>query len=280
MPRTRTETAEFVIASLKTLGIKPHPESRLMRMLRVLRAATETIRPDHPDFETALEADRDMQLLEYVFEQDHAKSGHAGFACLLHKLTDDSVLPQDDREQSNGRNTQFELFVAAICQAAGFIPVDYREPDITCAVQGGHIGIAAKRIKSENQVKKRIPEAAKQIQRSGQSGVIALDTSVGLNPNNERITTVIPDEEFGSLYQEALIRFLRRYDERIREWVRGRGVLGIVVHDHQLRIQTDGNWSLSSMNMRFCTAEDEAGRQLFKLFEFPYVNALPNTHHL
>lgn len=83
MPRTRSETAEFVIASLNALGIEPHPQSRLMRMRRVLLDAAGFIPPDNPDFETALEADRDMQLLEYVFEQDHAKSRHAGFKRLL-----------------------------------------------------------------------------------------------------------------------------------------------------------------------------------------------------
>ncbi len=221
-----------------------------------------------------------MQLLEYVFEQDHAKSGHPGLKRLLRKLTDDSVLPQDDREQSRGRDTQFELFVAAICQAAGFFPVDYQEPDVTCTVESVQIGVAAKRIKSETQVQKRIPKAAKQIQTSGLSGVIALDTSVGLNPNNERITKPIPDEEFVPLYQEAINRFLCRYAKRIKGWVHGRGVIGIVVHDHQVRFETDASWSLCSMTMRFDTAEGEAGKRLFNSFVFPYVDALPNMQHL
>ncbi len=140
MPRTRTEIAEFVIASLNSLGIEAHPNSRLMWMRRVLIEAAGIIPPDHTNFEAALEADRDMQLLEYVFEQNHAKLGHPGLIRLLHKLIDDSVLPQDDREQSRGRDTQFELFVAAICQVAGFVPVDYQEPDVTSTVQGIRIG--------------------------------------------------------------------------------------------------------------------------------------------
>lgn len=280
MPRTRIESAEFVIGSLKALGIEPHPASRLMQMRRVLIEAAGIILPNHPEFETALESERDMQLLEYVFEQDHAKSGHADFVGRLHKLADDSVLPQDDREQSVGRNTQFELFVAAVCQAAGFIPVDYQEPDVTCTVQRARVGIAAKRIKSEGQIKKRVPEAAKQIGASGLAGVIALDTSVGLNPNNIRITAPIPDAKFVALHREALHGFLRRYDERIRKWVRGRGVIGLIIHDHQVRFKADASWWLSSMTTRFCVAEDEAGKRLFSLFELPYVNALPNMQHL
>jgi hypothetical protein len=278
--RTRAETAGFVVESLSALGLKPNPGSRLMRMLRVLEDTSGTILPDHPDFETALEADRDMQLLQYVFEQDHAKSRHVGLVRLLRKLVDDSVLPQDDREISRGRDTQFELFVAAICQAAGFIPVDYLEPDVTCNVQGVQIGIAAKRIKSEVQVKKRIKKAAEQIQASGHVGIIALDTSLGLNPNNNRITRPIPDEVFVPLYREAINQFLHRYNEQIRGWVRGRGVLGIIVHDHQVRFTIDTTWWLCSMTMRFCTAENEAAMRLFNSFELPYIDALPKMQHL
>ncbi len=281
MPRTRSETAEFVIASLKALGIDPHPQSRLMRMRSVLLEAAGIIPSDHPDFEVALEADRDMQLLQYVFEQDHARSAHVGFQRLLRKLTDDTVLPQENREQSTGRDTQFELFVGAICQAAGFNPVEYPDPpDVTCCVEGTLIGVEAKRIKSETQTKKRIPKAAKQIEQSSLSGIIALDTSVALNPNNDRVTTPIPDEQFAPLYHEAINRFLRHYDKRIREWTSGRRLIGIVVHDHQVRFETDASWSLCSMTARFCTAEDDAGKRLFNSFVFPYVNALPNMEHI
>jgi hypothetical protein len=279
MRRTRIENAEFVIAALNGFDLKPHPESRLMHMLRVLKDV-QNIPPEHPDFEMALEAERDLQLLGYVFEQDHAKSRHPGLVRALHRLADDSVLPQNDRERSSGRDTQFELFVAAICQAAGFLPVDYREPDVTCTVQGIQMAIAAKRIKSESQVKKRIPKAMIQIQESGLSGVIALDTSVALNPRNELITTPIPDEIFAPLYREALHLFLRRYDERIRGWVRDRAVIGIIVHDHQVRFLPDGSPSLCSMTIRFCTAQDEAAKRLFRCFELPYVDALPNMQHL
>ena len=280
MQRTRAENASFVVAAVRELGIEPHPQSRLMQMHRVLTKATEIIQPDDPDFDTALEAERDMQLLGFVFDQPKVRDDHSDFQFLVKRMLNDSVLPQDNRTRSEGRDTQFELFVAAICQAAGFSPVNYQEPDVTCTVQGVQIGVAAKRVKSEAQVKKRIPKAAKQIQTSGLLGVIALDTSVALNPNNERITKPIPDEQFVHLYREAITRFLRRYDERIRVWVRNRGVLGIIVHDHQVRLETDADWSLSSMTMRFCTAEAEEARRLFELFVVPYVEALPNMQHV
>lgn len=278
MHRTRRDTAEFVIASLNALGINPHAESRLMRMRRVLMEAAGTIPPDHADFEVAIEAERDMQLLQYVFEQEHARSAHAGFQRLLRRLTDDAVLPQDNRNQSTGRDTQFELFVGAICQAAGFLPVEYPDPpDVACFVEDTAMGVEAKRIKSTTQVKKRIAKAAKQIKQSCMPGVIALDTSVALNPNNDRITAPMSDEHFSPLYHEAIRRFC---DEHLRQWISGGPVIGIVVHDHQVRFDTDGSWSLCSMTARFCTAQDGAGKRLFHSFVSPYVDALPNMVHI
>jgi hypothetical protein len=147
-------------------------------------------------------------------------------------------------------------------------------------VKGVRPGIAAKRIKSEVQTKKRIPKAAKQIQISSMPGIITLDRSVALNPSNERITIPIPDKEFAHLHREAINHFLRHYNERIREWVRGRGVIGIIVHDHQVRFKTDASWWLSSMTTRFCSTEDSEGKEHFGIFELPYVNALPNMQHL
>lgn len=280
MARTRRENAEFVIASLNDLGIEPHPSSRLMQMRSALDAAG-VIAPDHADFDTALEAERDMQLIAFGLEQDHAKSGHAGFKQLLCKLSDDSVLPQEDRQQSSGRDTQFELFIGAICQAAGFTPVEYPDPpDVTCHVNGAAIGVEAKRIKSEGQVNKRIRKAAKQIHGSGIPGVIALDTCVALNPGNTRITTPVPDEVFARNHCKAINLFLRRHIKRIRSWVSGKGVIGIIVHDHQVRSEIDASWSLSSMTMNLPLADAEYSKRLFNTFVTSYVAAQPNMQHL
>jgi len=54
-----------------------------MQMHRVLTRAKGIIPRDHPDFETALEAERDLQVLAFVFEQtvtlgsDSGRSGSA-----------------------------------------------------------------------------------------------------------------------------------------------------------------------------------------------------------
>lgn len=85
-----------------------------------------------------------------------------------------NVLSADDGPDSAGRDAQYELFLASAFRAAGF-EVALDEPDVTFQMDGQTFGIAAKRIKSDKAVEKRVREASKQIYRSGHPGIIALD---------------------------------------------------------------------------------------------------------
>ncbi len=176
--RTRSENAEFVIESIKALGFTLNSRSRLMRMHRVLTEADGIIPPDDPEYETALEAERDFQVLGFVFEQAAAHPTDAEFQRLVRNTIKDSLLPHKDRGQSKGRDAQFELFVAAICQNAGLLPVARDEPDVTCHIDGVKFGIAAKRIKSLSNLEKHVRKAAEQIEKARFPGIIALDTAL------------------------------------------------------------------------------------------------------
>lgn len=293
MRRTRAETASFVIASVKALGLHPHPQSRLMRMHRVLTEGDRIIRPDHPDFETALEAgrdlqvltdfdtaleaERDLQVLAFVFDTAAAQQNDIEFKRLVKHALKDSVLPQRDRTQSRGRDAQFELFVGAICQSAGLLPVAREEPDVTCTIDGVKFGIAAKRLKNVGNLEKRVRKSATQIENAGFRGIIALDTCVARNRNNKRITTAIPDERFGLLYKRALRRFVDDYGPGIQDWVRGKGVRGIVIHDQQVRFEANGEWSLAGMTFWVPTArENQRRNREASQFWRHYQNGLPN----
>ena len=281
MGRTRAENASFVIAAVRVMGIEPHPQSRLMQMHRVLTEATRTIQSGDSGFDTALEAERDMTLLSFVFDQSNAHGDDLHFQSLIKHMLNDSVLPQDNRGQSKGRDTQFELYVAAVCQSAGLVPVDYEEPDVTCTVDGVKFGIAAKRVKNVANLNKRVKKAAQQIETAQLPGIVALDTCLALNPDNERIATPIPDHEFGPLYSQALTRFLDDYHRKIYDWVDGKGVRGVVFHDHQVRLQPDTQWGLAGMTFWLSTAHnDEQANREFSSFKDSYVRGLPNLEIL
>jgi len=279
--RTRAENAEFVIASVKAIRLEPNLQSRFMQEHRVLTATDGTIAPDDPEFETALEAERDMQVLGFVFDQAAAHPKDMEFHRLVRIALKDSVLPQDDRTQSKGRDAQFELFAAAVCQSSGMLPVAREEPDVTCVVGGIKFGIAAKRVKNVARLEEHVRKAADQIRRARLPGIIALDTCLALNPDNQRITTPIPDEQFGHLYKQALQHFTHAYHDRIQEWVRGNGVRGLVIHDHQVRFQPNGEWLLDSMTWFVCTArENQRRNREFAMFKKQYGKGLPNLQRL
>ena len=154
--RSRAEQALFVVDTIRALGIEPHPQSRLMQMYRVLTDATHIIQPNDPRFETALEAERDMQVLGFIFDHTNARRGLGDLRTRVRRLLDDSVFPQDNLGRSTGRDVQFELFIAAVCQSVGLTPVNYVEPDVTCTVDGFLMGIAAKRLKNLSNLEKRV----------------------------------------------------------------------------------------------------------------------------
>jgi hypothetical protein len=152
-----------------------------------LLSRSSLIAPSDPEFELALEAERDMQLLGFVFEQPNPCSALPTFISLVRRMLEDSGLPQDSGAETPGRDAQFELFVAAVCQSAGLEPVGYEEPDVICSLDGVRYAIAAKRVKSLGSLDKRVKKAAEQIQRASLPGIIAVETCVLLNRNNERI---------------------------------------------------------------------------------------------
>jgi hypothetical protein len=245
-----------------------------MQMHRTLTDESRPlIRPADPDYETAIEAERDLQVLAFVFDVAAAHPTDQKFRDLIKSALGDSVLPQNNRKQSKGRDFQFELFVAAICENAGLLPVEREEPDVTCVVQGVKWGLAAKRIKGAGNLQKRISKGANQIERVGLPGIVVLETSLLFNPNNTRITRPMSDDNFGELHHQGLCRCIQRYADRINEWVRNEGVCGLIFHDQQVRIDLDGNWFLEGMNLRFPLTHH---KREFHSFADGYFAGLPN----
>lgn len=276
MNRTRAENAAFVIENIRALGLKLNASSRLMRQCKLL-SRPSPISPSDPQFELALEAERDMQLLGFVFDQPHLDKSSPTFKALVRRTLGDPALPQESGGETPGRDAQFELFVGALCHSAGLLPVSYEEPDVVCTLEGQRWAIAAKRVKSLASLEQRVKEAAKQIRRAGLPGVIAIDTCVPLNPDNQRIIEPISDERFGELYSRAFRHFMDEHASRINGWVEGKGVLGVVFHDQQVRMAADREWELSGLTTSLATfSEDGLANSDFSAFWLRYKLGLPN----
>ena len=99
----------------------------------------------------------------------------------MKSFTNDPAIPRKESKHTPGKDKQFELYLAARFKKANISAVR-EEPDLFCNIDGYEFTVAAKRIKSRNQLFKRIKEAGKQIIKARKPGIIAIDNR-GLDRN-------------------------------------------------------------------------------------------------
>lgn len=276
--RTRGENATYIIDQVQELGLNPDPSSRLMQMHRVLNSGY--IRFDDPRFSTALEAVRDLQQLGFVFVQLRSRRDHQ-FTCLVKRALKDSVLPQDNQQQSAGRDSQFHLYLAAVCQNAGLQPVEFEEPDVSCVIDGEKFVIAAKRIKNLDRLHHRIRDGADQISRSERPGIIAIEVSLAQNRENLPIVSRLQSQIYVTHATLRATQLLDRYSERIYRWVNDQGVLAVLLFDFRVRLRSDNQWGLDGMSTWFETTQgDPQAKREYDLFYNHFLTGVPNLTNL
>ena len=271
---TRTEAAAYVIAQFQTLGLEP--PRRLIEMHRVLSRGDIPFKD--PDFSIALESLRDLHQLLFIFEQLHIHRNNPRFRNVAEHLLNDSALPQHDKD-SPGRDHQFELYLAAICQNAGLVPVDYEEPDVTCFVDGTKVGIAAKRLKSGDplQLQKHVLKGADQLKRYGLPGIVALDLSLSRNQSNQPIISPIQSQMYLMIADAKNRHFLEQHGDDIRRWVAGTEVRAVLVIESTLRLRPNRQWWHNGMlSWVPTTSDDEQPDALFEAFYDGFLKGVPN----
>jgi len=271
---TRTEAAAYVIAQFQALGLEP--PSRLVEMHRVLSRGNVPF--EDTDFFTALESLRDLHQLLFIFGQLRIHSENPRFRNVAKHLLNDSALPQYDKD-SPGRDKQFELYLAAICQNAGLVPVDYEEPDVTCFVDGTKFGIAAKRLKSGkiSQLKKQVRKGADQLTGQGLPGIVALDLSLSRNQKNVPMVSPIQSQMYLMIADAKNRQFHEKHGDDIRRWVAGTGVRAVLVIESTLRLRPDQQWWHDGMlSWVPTTPEDEQADPLFEAFHDGFLKGVPN----
>lgn len=105
------------------------------------------------------------------------------------------ILRTDEKRHIRARDTQFELAVAAFLRRKG-CEIEFAEPDIVATAHGVTFAIAAKRPRSRRNLDNVIRDAGNQLLRGGVNGLVAVDTSVIVNPDdNHFITHKLSDDE-------------------------------------------------------------------------------------
>lgn len=283
MSRSLAEKVKFVVDSIVSLGLNVRPGSRLDLMKRALLNPDGTgryIKPEDKDFEVTCEAIRDITQLEFFFDRVNLSSESQDLRPKVQQLISDAVLPQDSTAQSPGRDVQAELFVFAACRKTGLNP-SFKEPDIVCSLDHQKVTVAVKRIKNLKQLVKRIREGADQITKAGGCGVIVVDVVIALNPNNYRVIAKIPDVVFGLKWMCLLKKVVNSYHAKIQEVIKGKGVLGVILHDHLVRMDSNSHWGLETMTYRIPAAEiDISLSSCLDAFSERYKDAFPNLTRL
>lgn len=286
MPEARTEPMEYrtlaqaaadVIDHVHALGLEPDATSRLVTMRRTLERGY--IPFEDPEFPIALEAMRDIQDLMFVFGELRAHLGDRNFVRVVKHLVNDSVLPQHDRENSPGRDAQFELYLAAVCQRAGMSPVSYEEPDIRCTVEGTTFAIAAKRVKtgSPQAIKRHVRKGAEQIRRAGYPGVIALDLSLPRNERNQPIVSSLQSQLYEMIAHTENRQFFEAHEHDIYRWVEDAGVRGVVVFASRIRLRPNRQWGVdATMCWLRTTVGDAQAEQEYAAFYSAFLKGFPD----
>ena len=107
-------------------------------------------------------------------------------------------------------------------------------------------------------------------------GLIALDLSLALNLDNRPITSVVESLYFESCPLSKLKQFFDEYHERIRPWVAGHGVLGVMVFDSVVRMRPDREYGLDGISAWLKTARTVQDERLFDAFIDRLCKGIPN----
>jgi hypothetical protein len=267
-----------VVETIQGYGIVVSPTSRIGRMHRATVMSDGTPRsvpPELPDFQVALEANRDLQLLAFVLREMKGDALPDDYRFRLKRLLRDVTLPQDQPDASFGRDEQFELYVGAVCASAGLKPVA-AEPDWICEFDGARYAVAAKRVKSLDRPKDRVKGGMGQVNRAGFPGCVVADISVALNPTNWRVPPVVDDRQFSLAAERAMRRFIDEYIGRFQEWREGTTVQGIMLVDHHVRQDPTHGWGLETLTFHVDLAPHNRRRRgQFLAFARRYERGLP-----
>ncbi len=249
-------------------------------MLRTLESGY--IEYDDARFSVALESIRDMYQLRLIVDEMDSHVENPRFCASVKKLLQDAAAPQDGNSNSPGRDTQFELYLAAIALRGGMLPVEYDEPDVTCNVEGVRFGIAAKRLKSLDRFERRVKEGADQIRRAGFPGIVALDLTIARNPENRPITSGLQSQLSVTIGQAKNRQLFEQHEQNIHRWVANTGVQALLVFEFTFRVSPDsGSWIHDGMMCWFPTTNGEEPEESeLVAFQRSFLKGMPNLNDL
>lgn len=164
---------QLIRSRLNLVGIELHPSCRFSLFEREIQKTIKIRNSDLPSSEVnwsfIAEGFRDTAELKLITSSSIVLT--AGIP-ILKQILSGTPMPSDDAN-SMARDKQFELYLAAILERTGF-GVSIEEPDIIFTHNFKTYSLAAKRVKSTQQISKRYREAISQIKQYSNPGFIGL----------------------------------------------------------------------------------------------------------
>ena len=277
MRRSLSEAANYVLGQFGRFGVTVPERSRIKTMYRSVcnddGSSRGWIPENDPNFDIAREALRDFKQLEFFFDQIGNDALKAEYLSLLNRIASDSdsVLPQDDDQNSPSRDAHAEAFVFAVCRNAGTTPI-LAEPDITCQVRGKTFSVAVKRIKNLSKLKTRVAKAGEQIHKSGLPGIICVEVTQAVNQANDYIYTNQSEQNLKRWWTDKM----RLTTNTFLEDVQSEETRGILLHEHCPVRFPDGQYFLRSMTYGISTGKDGNQKDEWNQFKNAFITGLPN----
>ena len=166
--------ADLTLDRLCTLGVPIASDNRLARARRtVLKLSERADNEEDVRVDPIVFAELHRTMLEQfliVRAIDPRRPEEVQHVAHLLSGSDDPATDTDTRH----RDAQFELMIAALLRFGGIVGVHLGEPDIRIPAGAEFLGIAVKRISSPKKLEKRMKQAARQIQRQSQRGLVVL----------------------------------------------------------------------------------------------------------
>jgi len=234
------DAAREVLGSLARLGITPNPASRLPCALKCLsKCLTESagiMSAQHPDFELACEAIRDVYMFKRILRHPVRSRDDLFIQRLRVAASGGAPSPLDETGNTAARDAQAELFAASTLSAHGLDCVELEEPpDILFRVSGQRFAVAVKRVKGEASVEDRVKSAAEQIARSRRPGIVWLEGTRLINVQNQRIIDPCPDSEFATIANRVLDFLDQEWRPRLMTMLKDSDAIGVIVNGDIVR---------------------------------------------
>lgn len=207
------------------VGLGINPASRIARHEALLRRIQADARLAKTSWRELMHGTRDLFELLYICDVLAVRHLEA-LRAVLRALLKGCEVP--DHEASSGaRDFQFQTLLGAQFVAGG-LHVEFEEPDFRFTLDGQQYGVAAKRVRSSNQIARRVKEGGEQLRRQGLAGFVALNVDALIQPAGKFLDVRQHDPDFTLAARALLDAFQDKHDRQTFLAVRAnRMVLGV-----------------------------------------------------